>query len=174
MSEIVTKECQTQAGKMVYNIFMGRKKEVVILYIHGLGPITSRYKEGFARQFKELFLSEYSIILPNLIGYGDSAKPGQLDFYTMENQSQYIYNLLNIENVRNVVVMATSMGGPIAVSLLEKIKNEKNSKISIKGLIYLEGNLDIKDAFFSSKIAKYSFEQFKEQFDSWVDNQIEK
>ena len=174
MSEIVAKEFQTIAGKMVYNKFLGRKKEVVILYIHGLGPITSRYKEGFARQFKELFLSEYSVILPNLIGFGESAKPNQLDLYTMENQGQYLYNLLLVEKVRNVVIMATSMGGPIAISLIENIKNKKNNMIKIKGLLYLEGNLDINDTFFSSSITKYSFEQFKEQFDSWVDNQIEK
>ncbi|MHA2008295.1 MAG: alpha/beta fold hydrolase [Promethearchaeota archaeon] len=174
LAEIVTKEFQTNAGTMVYNKFVGRKKEVVILYIHGLGPITSRTIEGFARQFDSLFLSEYSIILPHLIGYGKSAKPNNLDVYKMENQGQYIYNLLLAEKVRDVVIMGTSMGGPIAISLVENIKNKQDNKIKIKGLIYLEGNLDINDAFFSSTINKYTFEQFKEQFDSWVDNQIKK
>ena len=174
MAEIVVKEFKTSAGKMVYNKFMGRKKDIVILYIHGLGPITSRYIEGFAHQFKELFLSEYTLILPNLIGFGESAKPNQLDLYTMENQGQYIYDLLLVEKVQDVIIMATSMGGPIAISLIENIKKKKNNMVKIKGLLYLEGNLDINDTFFSSSIAKYSFEQFKEQFDSWVDNQIEK
>ncbi len=68
--------------------------------------------------------------------------------------------------------MAHSMGGPIAISLIEKVKILKNNKINIKGLFYLEGNLDKNDAFFSSTIAKYPFEQYKKGFDLWIDNLI--
>ena len=90
----------------------------------------------------------------------------------MENQGQYLYNLLLSENVRSVIIIAISMGGPVAISLIDKIKNQLDEKIEVKGLIYLEGNLDKNDTFFSSRIAKYPFEQFKEQFDSWIDNLI--
>jgi pimeloyl-ACP methyl ester carboxylesterase len=52
------------------------------------------------------------------------------------------------------------------------IKNQKEDTIKIKGLFYLEGNLDKNDTFFSSRITKYPFEQFKEEFSIWVDNLI--
>lgn len=172
MSEIMTKAFQTNAGKLVYYKFAGGKKDVTILYIHGLAPITSWFKEGFTHQYKEYSLSENSWLIPNLIGFGESEKPNKLDVYTMENQGQYLYELLLLEKVRNVIIMAHSMGGPVAISLIDKIKNQINTGIKIMGLFYLEGNLDKNDAFFSSTIAKYSFEQFKKQFDSWVDNLI--
>lgn len=171
-SEILTKKFHTIAGKLVYYKFTGGEKDVIILYIHGLAPLTSRFKEGFTRQYKEYSLSEYSWIIPNLIGFGESEKPDKLDLYTMENQGQYLYELLLLEKIRNVIIMAHSMGGPIAISLIDKIKSQKNEGIKIKGLFYLEGNLDKNDAFFSSTIAKYPFEQFKKQFGSWVDNLI--
>ena len=44
------------------------------------------------------------------------------------------------------------MGGPIAISLIDKIKNQKIEEIKVKGLFYLEGNLDKNDAFFSDMV----------------------
>ncbi|MFX1281628.1 MAG: alpha/beta fold hydrolase, partial [Promethearchaeota archaeon] len=125
-------------------------------------------------QYHKFSLYEYSFIIPNLIGFGDSEKPEELNVYTMENQGQYLYDLLLSENVHNLIIIAMSMGGPVAISLIDKIKNRANDKIIIKGLFYLEGNLDKNDTFFSSKIAQYPFEQFNEEFDTWIDNFIER
>ncbi len=172
MAEVITKTFQSDGGKLVYHKLVGQNKDVVIIYIHGLAPISSHFVKVFANQYHEYSLSKYSFIIPNLIGFGESEKPDNLDIYTAENQGQYLYNLLLSENIRNVIIMAISMGGPIAISLIDKIKNQKIEGIEVKGLFYLEGNLDKNDAFFSSTIAKYPFEQFKEQYDSWVDNLI--
>lgn len=172
MTEIITKAFQSDVGKLVYHKLAGQKKDVVVIYIHGLAPISSLYRKVFADQYNEYSLSDYSFIIPNLIGFGESDKPDTLDIYTMENQGQFLYDLLLSENVRNVIIMAISMGGPVAISLVDKIKNQIEEKIIIKGFFYLEGNLDKNDAFFSSTIAKYPFEQFKEQFDLWNDNLI--
>lgn len=172
MSEIITKTFQSDAAELVYHKLVGQNKDVVIIYIHGLAPISSLFIKMFADQYHEYSLSEYSFIIPNLIGFGESEKPDNLDVYTVENQGQCLYDLLLSENVRNVIIMAISMGGPVAISLIDKIKNQKIDEIKVKGLFYLEGNLDKNDAFFSSTIAKYPFDQFKEQYDSWVDNLI--
>ena len=172
MSEIITKAFQSDGGKLVYHKLVGLNKDVVIIFIHGLYPISSLFIKEFADQHYEYSLSEYSFLIPNLMGFGESEKPDNLDIYTMENQGQYLYNLLLAENVRNVIIIAISMGGPVAISLIDNIKTQSDEKIKIKGLFYLEGNLDINDTFFSSRIAKYPFEQFKEQFDSWIDNFI--
>jgi len=154
--------------------FSGNKNEMNILYIHGLAPITASFNEDFLHQIKEFSLSEYSWLIPHLIGFGESEKPDNLDLYTMENQAQYLYELLLLEKVSNIIIMAHSMGGPVAISLIYKIKSQSDQDMQINGLLYLEGNLDKNDTFFSSTIAKFPFEEFKTQFDLWVDNIIKR
>lgn len=172
MSEIKTNILETNDGNLVFYTFSDEKKENTILFIHGLAPITSKFKETFSNQYREYDLSGYSWLIPNLLGFGDSEKPDKLDVYTMENQSQYLYELLLLEKIRKVIIVAHSMGGPIAISLVNKIKNQPNDGIKVISLFYLEGNLDKNDAFFSSTIARHSFEQFKSNFDNWVDDII--
>ena len=172
MSEIIIKTFQSKAGKLVYQKLIGCNQDAVIIYIHGLFPISFHSGKEFASQYQKYTLSEYSLLIPHLIGFGDSEKPDNLDVYTMENQSQYLHDLLLSENVHNVIIMASSMGGPVAISLIDKIKNSIDEKIIVKGLFYLEGNLDKNDTFFSSRIAKNPFEQYKEQFDIGIDDLI--
>ncbi|MFW9880309.1 MAG: alpha/beta fold hydrolase [Candidatus Thorarchaeota archaeon] len=128
MVEFITKSFQTNVGRLVYHKLVGQNKDVVIVYIHGLAPISKLFVKGFADQFDEYSLSEYSFLIPQLIGFGESVKPDKLDVYTMKNQGRYLYKLLLLENVRNVIIMAISMGGPIAISLIDKIKNQKKIK----------------------------------------------
>ncbi len=172
MSEIRNRTFQTNAGNLVYYKFMGGRIDVIILYIHGLGPINSLFMDEFTRQHNEYSLSEYSWIIPHLIGFGASEKPDKLEVYTMENQGRYLYELLLFEKVRKVIILAHSMGGPVAISLIDKIQNQSNGEIKVKGLFYLEGNLDKNDAFLSSTIAQYPFEEFKKNFNAWVEDMI--
>jgi len=174
MTKIITKTFQSDAGKLVYHKLLGRNTDKVILYIHGLAPISSLYTQAFVDQYFQYSLSDYSFIIPHLIGFGDSAKPSKLEDYRMENQGCYLYDLLLSENVGNVVIIAISMGGPVAISLIEKIKNQEDNKLKVKGLFYLEGNLDKNDTFFSATIAKHPFEHYREQFDTWINDIIEK
>ena len=163
---------QSKAGNLVYYKSIGAKKDVIILYIHGLGPVTSMFIEDISRQFIEYSLSEYSWIIPHLIGFGESEKPKKIEVYTMENQGQYLSELLLLEKVREVIIIAHSMGGPVAISLIDKIQNQSNGVIHVKGFFYLEGNLDKNDTFLSSKIAQYPFEEFKQKFNAWVEDMI--
>jgi pimeloyl-ACP methyl ester carboxylesterase len=160
---------QSNAGNLVYYTFMG-EKDVFILYIHGLVSISSRFIEKFTQQHTEYLLSEYSWIIPHLIGFGESEKPEKIEVYSMEKQGQYLYNLLLFEEVHKVIIIAHSMGGPVAISLIDKIQNHSHSKIQVKGLFYLEGNLDKNDTFLSSKIAQYPFEEFIQKFDERVED----
>ena len=174
MTEIITKTFQSKGGKLVYHKLVGQNKDLTIIYIHGLAPISPLFIEMFADQYHKFSLSEYSFLIPNLIGFGKSEKPYNLDIYTMENQGHYLYDLLLSENIHSVIIIAMSLGGPVAISLIDKIKKDPDEKVEVKGLFYLEGNLDKNDTFFSSKIAKYPFEQFRVQFDSWIDDLIKR
>ena len=89
--DIITKKIHTKAGKLVYYKSTGINKDIVILFIHGLFG----NKNWFKSYYKEYDLDKYSWIVPDLIGYGESEKPDNLDFYTMENQGRYLYDHLN-------------------------------------------------------------------------------
>ncbi|MHA2182549.1 MAG: alpha/beta fold hydrolase [Promethearchaeota archaeon] len=172
MSEIIIKTFQSDVGELAYQKLIGYNKDVVIIYIHGLAPMTSWFMEEFTRQYKKYSLSEYSWIIPHLIGFGESEKPDKLEVYSMENQGRYLYELLLFEKVGEVIIIAHSMGGPVAISLIDKIQNHSTGEIQVKGLFYLEGNLDKNDTFLSSKIAQYPFEEFKQNFSNKVKDLI--
>ena len=138
--------------------------ELTILFIHGLG--TS--KDWFLEQYEPYTLSTYSWIVPDLLGHGHSSVAEELSAYTMDNQANYLFSLLTEENVDNLVIMGHSMGGPIAISLIEKIIKQAESPIKIKGLLYMEGNLDENDTTFSSKVAEKSVEEFSEEYEQYI------
>jgi len=125
-----------------------------ILFVHGLGAD----KKWFLEQYDRYDLSRYAWIVPDLLGFGESAKPDNPDAYTMANQANLLLKILSAEKVRNLSVLAHSMGGPVAVSLIEKIALATDLKVH--SLFYLEGNLDENDAFLSSKFAAYSYDEY--------------
>ncbi|MFX0064148.1 MAG: alpha/beta fold hydrolase [Candidatus Hermodarchaeota archaeon] len=160
MYNILTKQIPTQFGNMVYYRSINEMQE--ILFIHGLGL----NKEWFPHHYNSYSLHDFSWIIPDLIGHGKSAKPRYRLPYTMDQQAQNLLSVLVEEEVKEIVIMAHSMGGPIAISLIEQLMNQKTSEIKPVGLFYLEGNLDSNDAFISSRIAALSFEEFEKSFES--------
>ena len=167
MNTINTKRFSTQYGDLEYYQALNLNQEVGILFIHGL----AQTKEWFKEQYSKYNLAKFSWIVPDLLGHGNSAKPKNEFAYSMENQASMLYDLLIEEKINRIVIIGHSMGGPIAISLLEQIQNNSNQKtsnIEILGLFYLEGNLDRGDATFSSKIAEYSLDEFETQFESYL------
>ncbi|MFX1250885.1 MAG: alpha/beta fold hydrolase [Promethearchaeota archaeon] len=160
MYKILTKKISTQFGDLVYYRSINENQE--ILFIHGLGL----NKEWFLQQYNPYSLYEFSWIVPDLIGHGRSAKPKYKQPYTMIQQAQNLLSVLIEEEVKEIVIIAHSMGGPIAISLIEQLIIQKISEIKPVGLFYLEGNLDANDAFISSQIAALSLEEFEKSFES--------
>ncbi|MFX1279410.1 MAG: hypothetical protein ACFFA3_08335, partial [Promethearchaeota archaeon] len=74
MSEIITTIFQSKGGELVYHKIVGQSKDLTIIYIHGLAPISPLFIEMFIEQYHKFSLYEYSFIIPNLIGFGDSEK----------------------------------------------------------------------------------------------------
>ncbi len=135
-----------------------------ILFIHGLGLD----KEWFPSHFQSHSLDDFSWIVPDLVGFGKSSKPRKLSSYLMNQQAKYLLKLLQYESIKELIILAHSMGGPIAVSLLESIVNETD--INIIALFYLEGNLDKNDTFISSKVAELDFNTFEGEFTSFIES----
>ncbi|UYP44961.1 2-succinyl-6-hydroxy-2,4-cyclohexadiene-1-carboxylate synthase [Candidatus Lokiarchaeum ossiferum] len=167
MENIHPKTFQTHAGKIEYYYQKNPNNDLTILFIHGL----TGNKEWFPDQYQRFDLQRYSWITYDLLGHGKSDKPPHQEYYTMEFQASILRQLLETLDVKQMIIFAHSMGGPIAISLLENILNPSTQfKIDceVLGLFYLEGNLDRGNATFSGIVADYSQEAFEENFESFI------
>ena len=162
MKRLVTKCLETEFGTIVYYTYMNPTQPIVNLYIHGLGD----NHKWFLKHFATHSLDRFSWIIPDLLGHGDSSKSNKAEAYTMNQQARYLVAILERENVKQLSILAHSMGGAIAVSLLELLYHQSVTIAKPRLLFYLEGNLDAGDAFSSSLFAKMTFAELKQDFDS--------
>ncbi len=159
MTEIKVKNLSVSAGDLSYSRTINENQNFSVLFIHGLENMGNWFQE----QINQYCLGEYSWILPDLIGFGNSAKSENINDYTMEQQANNLVHLLLEERVRYVLIIAHSMGGAIAIELVEKLALNKQINIRIKGIVIMEGNLDENDTFYSSKIAERPFEEYQKK-----------
>lgn len=164
MNNLKQQRLQTSIADLSYYRTKTLEYNFDILFIHGLGG----NKEWFPRHYDLYSIDKFSWIVPDLIGHGNSAKPDTQKAYLMDQQAKNLYQVLIKEKVKSLVIIAHSMGGPIAISLIEQLIQEKDRKVKLLGLFYLEGNLDKNDTFFSSQIAKYSYKEYEKEFNSWI------
>ncbi|MFX1578958.1 MAG: alpha/beta fold hydrolase [Promethearchaeota archaeon] len=160
MTGLVTRHLETEFGTIEYYSHMKPDQNLVNLYIHGLGD----NRKWFPKHFTTYSLDRFSWIVPDLLGHGNSFKSDKVEAYTMRQQAEYLFAILKKEHVQSVSLLAHSMGGAIAVSLIEILAHQSAPSVRPKLLFYLEGNLDAGDAFFSSMFAKMSFHDFKQEF----------
>ena len=162
MAELVTKHLETRFGVLEYYSYMNPGSKLVNLYIQGLGD----NRKWFLKHFDAYSLDRFSWIVPDLLGHGNSSKSDKEEAYTMSQQASFLFDILKREQIENVSILAHSMGGAIAVALIELLSQRNTSITKPKLLLYLEGNLDAGDAFFSSMFAEMSFQEFGDEFDS--------
>jgi pimeloyl-ACP methyl ester carboxylesterase len=128
------------------------KKPMTIVPIHGLGGSKDYWQP--IHDYPEL--AQYSILIPDLVGFGDS-QPAPKGFkYTMKEQAQAVKALINALAVEgDILLIPHSMGGPIGIYLAEMLGPR------VKGVVYCEGNIDFTDCFGSNLvITKYTFDEY--------------
>lgn len=136
------KQCYINVGndKLSYQLKSGGDR--CILFIHGLGCSKESFKHAFDGNY---FTKAYTLLAPDLLGYGDSSKP--VDFsYTLEKQCTSILELIRKLNPRHLNIVAHSMGSVIALLLIEQLNN-------VQSFFCLEGNLVIEDCHISRKVS---------------------
>ena len=90
------------------------KKSMTIVPIHGLGG-SKNYWQLIHNYPK---LTQYSILVPHLIGYGDSQPPPKSFKYTMREQGAALKALIDALAVKgDILLIPHSMGGPIGIYL---------------------------------------------------------
>jgi pimeloyl-ACP methyl ester carboxylesterase len=127
------------------------KKPMTIVPIHGLGGSKDYWQP--IHDYPEL--AQYSILIPDLIGYGDSPAPEGFR-YTMREQAEAVRKLIDALGVKgDILLIPHSMGGPIGVMLAETLGPR------VKGIVYAEGNIDFNDCFGSNLvITKYTYDEY--------------
>lgn len=165
MISLWTKYLETDFGTIAYYFYRNPTQAIVNLYIHGLGD----NRKWFLKHFKTYSLDRFSWIVPDLLGHGDSSKSDEVNAYTMEQQAEYLAAILEKEQIKDFSILAHSMGGPIAISLIELLARRKTIRSTPRLLFYLEGNLDAGDALLSSRVAEMNLLDFEQRFESWCD-----
>lgn len=90
-------------------------------------------------------------LIPDLIGHGDSDVSADTWAYKMESQAAAVLEMLRREGTKRCSIVAHSMGGPVAVSLVELCAE---AGIGVDLLFYCEGNLDKGDCFHALALAR--------------------
>lgn len=139
------KTFKTRAGE-VEAIYKKRGQPLLIL-LHGL----QGSKELFSSLIAEPFLSKFDVLVPDLPGFGGSAKPADFD-YRISSFTQIVHELITDVGHREAIIIGHSLGGMIGTKLLE-------SKL-VNGLLSLEGNLTFNDCGASKEIAGFHEDRF--------------
>ena len=117
-------------------------RDLLLLLIHGLGGA----KEDFLSVLEFPDLAATPLLVPDLVGHGDSAKPVSFS-YSMDDQAGILAGLVDALQIDSrIAVVAHSMGGPIAVSFAERMGAR------VAGIGYAEGNIDADDCFYTRRI----------------------
>lgn len=125
-----------------------RGNDTVILFIHGLGCSKETWQDLWNREE----FTNFTLIAPDLIGFGESTKSENFS-YTMEEHANSLRALLDSFPHKQLYIVAHSMGGAIGILLSEKV--EPTSFINIDGnLIPQSGGL------LSRKTTEQSYHEF--------------
>ena len=120
-SDLAVKALTLSSGdKMVY-AENGNVAGEPLLLIHGFGG----NKDNFTRIANQL--EGYHLIIPDLLGFGESSKPMTAD-YRSEAQATRLHELLQAKGLAsNIHVGGNSMGGAISVAYAAKYPKEVKS-----------------------------------------------
>ena len=102
----------------------------LLFFVHGLGCS----KNSFHHFWKRIDFKEYGAIIPDLVGFGRSSKPG-LFSYTMEDQARICAIILKRFSDKNLHIIAHSMGNAVALLFPDEILRR------VKSFANVEGNL---------------------------------
>jgi pimeloyl-ACP methyl ester carboxylesterase len=136
-------------------------KNLSVVFIHGLGSS----KFDFLYSFDYEKLCAYNLLIVDLVGHGNSSTPEDFS-YTTDAQAEVLVKLIeHLELPEEIMLVAHSMAGPVAIKLAELMGNK------VVGMIFAEGNLDENDCFLSNNIiTSYTFEDWlRDGYNTFVD-----
>lgn len=86
-----------------------------VVFIHGSGPGASG-RSNFRQNVDAFVAAGFRVVLPDLIGYGQSSKPEDID-YTLALFTDTLYEALQASGVQKATLIGNSLGGGIAIQM---------------------------------------------------------
>ncbi len=86
-----------------------------VVFIHGSGPGASG-ASNFRENIDAFVAAGFRVILPDLIGYGLSAKPEGID-YTLRLFTDTLYGALRQHGIDRAALVGNSLGGGVAIQM---------------------------------------------------------
>ncbi len=99
-----------------------------LLLVHGFGA----NKENWLSLTNE-FDDEYHIVIPDLVGFGESSKPFDIN-YTLQKQSDLLFDFTQKLGIKSIIIVGNSMGGGISLIYASDHKVEKLILIDAFGI----------------------------------------
>jgi pimeloyl-ACP methyl ester carboxylesterase len=100
-------------GVRVHYQEAGRSDAPTIVLIHGFASSTLVW----SKVLLELAAAGFRVIAPDLLGYGYSGKPRELD-YTIASQARMIVSLLRRLGIERAAIVGSSYGGAVAATIV--------------------------------------------------------
>lgn len=100
-----------------------------LIFIHGWGCDLNTWKYQF-----DYFKNQYRLVLIDLPGYGQSDKTDK--DYTIDFFAQSVLEIINDLELNEPVLIAHSMGLPVAVEVLKQLNDEKAMLCNIDGVYF--------------------------------------
>ena len=102
-------------GQRIHYLDEGPAKGEIVVYLHGSGPGASGYS-NFKGNYPSLVAAGYRCIIPDLIGYGFSDKPTDVD-HPLSFFVECIRQTLDCAGVERCTLIGNSLGGAVALGL---------------------------------------------------------
>jgi 4,5:9,10-diseco-3-hydroxy-5,9,17-trioxoandrosta-1(10),2-diene-4-oate hydrolase len=86
-----------------------------VVFVHGSGPGVNAYSNFFPN-YRVIAAAGYRCVLPDMIGFGWSTKPDDID-YTLELFVPTLREFLDLLKIERCVLVGNSLGGAISMKL---------------------------------------------------------
>lgn len=102
-------------GYRMHYLDEGDSSAEVVVFLHGSGPGASGYS-NFKGNYPALVAAGYRCVIPDLVGYGFSDKPDDVD-HPLSFFVECVKQTLDCAGVERCTVVGNSLGGAIAIGL---------------------------------------------------------
>ncbi len=106
---------QCANGYRIHYLDEGDPAGKVVVFLHGSGPGASGYS-NFKGNYPSLVAAGYRCIIPDLIGYGFSDKPDDVD-HPLSFFVECVRQTLDCAGVERCTLVGNSLGGAVAIGL---------------------------------------------------------
>jgi 4,5:9,10-diseco-3-hydroxy-5,9,17-trioxoandrosta-1(10),2-diene-4-oate hydrolase len=112
-----------------------------VVFVHGSGPGVNAYSNFFPN-YRAIATAGYRCVLPDMIGFGWSSKPDDID-YTLELFVPTLREFLDLLKIERCVLVGNSLGGAISMKLAID-HPERVAKLIVMG----PGGIEARETYF--------------------------